>query len=143
MPRYLDIAAELNIARPYDKRLPAWVTAVVVRGGRVLSVGYNEPTTRGVGLRDAYRVKNHPESLHAEVSAILSVRNKIDLTGSKIYVARHKRETDGKIITAHTQALAKPCLMCQAICYAYGIKRAYFTISDTEYGVMKITDPRR
>ena len=72
-------------------------------------------------------------------NAVLSARKKIDLRGSKMYIVRRQR---GDTIENPKIALAKTCTMCQAVLYSYGIKRAMYTISNNEYGVMKITDPR-
>lgn len=137
MNRQIDMA--LSFARTYrhDPSLPAVVTAMIVSGGRVLSVGYNRRSNHL--LQEHYKTNPHCNSVHAEVDAILNVRKKIDLTGSKIVVVRrHKLDTENKPLIV----LAKPCPMCQAVLYSYGIKRALYTISNNEYGVMKIIDPR-
>lgn len=129
----------LSFARCYnhDPSLPAVVTAMIISGGRVLSVGYNSRANSG--LQERYKTNPHCNSVHAEVDAILNVRRKIDLTGSKIVVVRRlKYDTAQKPFIA----LAKPCTMCQAVLYSYGIKRAMYTIANDEYGVMKIVDPR-
>ena len=137
MNRHIDMA--LSFARSYehDPSLPAVVTAMIISGGRVLSVGYNSRANSG--LQERYKTNPHCNSVHAEVDAILNVRRKIDLTGSKIYVARRLRaDTADKPVCG----LAKPCAMCAAILYSYGIKRAYYTIDNTNFGVMKVVDPR-
>jgi deoxycytidylate deaminase len=122
--RYLRSA--IDVMKEVDKgHLEYNLAAVLVSGGRILSIGYNKAGHRG--LVEAY--KHHPwANIHAEVDAVLQVRRKIDLTGSKIYVARSR--DDGSV--GH----ARPCDMCQAILKAYGIKRAYYTIDETSYGVM-------
>jgi hypothetical protein len=48
-----------------------------------------------------------------------------------MYVARMLR-LDGSL------ALARPCEICQEVLKDYGIRRAIYTISDNEYGVLEI-----
>lgn len=134
MNRYLNMTVELNRKHEFDPDLPAFVTSVIVQGGRVLAVGHSKRANSG--LQERYRVNDYTCTVHAEVDAILSVRRKVDLTGSKIYVARrHKHKHNPKVV------MSRPCPMCQAILYAYGIKKAYYTIRDNEFGCMKIVHP--
>ena len=135
--RYLDMAMDFCRDHEHDDSLPALVTAVIVSGGRVISVGHNSRANSGLQRR--FLKNPHCNSIHAEVDAILNVRRKIDLTGSKIYVVRRLRaDTADKPVCG----LAKPCAMCAAILYSYGIKRAYYTIDNNNFGVMKVVDPR-
>lgn len=50
--------------------------------------------------------------------------------GSTVYVARWLRSSG--------LALAKPCRSCEAKMRARGIKRVYYTISDNEFGTIKM-----
>lgn len=137
MNRHIDMALSFSRSHTHDPSLAAFVTAVIISGGRVLSVGYNSRATSG--LQERYKTNPFCNSIHAEVDAILNVRRKIDLTGSKIIVVRRlKSDSPDK----PNIAMAKPCLMCQAVLYSYGIRKAIYTIKNNEYGVMKITDPR-
>lgn len=86
------------------------VGAVLVKGGRVLSVGVN-------------RYRNHPSkvevndvSYHAEEVAI---RKAGDPSGATIYVARLTRS--GKI------GLARPCVRCQAMLLEHDVNVAIWT----------------
>lgn len=137
MNRHIDMALSFARSHTHDSSLSAFVTAMIVSGGRVLSVGYNSRANSG--LQERYKTNPHCNSIHAEVDAILNVRRKIDLSGSKIIVVRRLKNDD---IENPILALAKPCPMCQAVLYSYGIRKAIYTINNNEYGVMKITDPR-
>ena len=138
MHKHIDMAMSFARSFSHDHSLPAFVTAMIISGGRVLSVGYNSRRIASP-LQDHYKVNAFCNSIHAEVDAVLNVRRKVDLRGSKIVVVRRlKFDT----INNPFLALAKPCPMCQAVLYSYGIKRAMYTISNNEYGVMKIVDPR-
>lgn len=133
------IEATLGFARAHkhDDNMPAWLTAMIVSGGRVLSVGYNSRANSG--LQERYKTNPFCNSVHAEVDAILNIRRKVDLTGSKIVVVRRLRADHENNIAL---AMAKPCTMCQAVLFAYGIKKAIYTINNNEFGVMRVVDPR-
>lgn len=83
------------------------VGAVVYRGHKILGKGYNKPE------------KTHPKArtpfnrIHAEFDAILGIP-KEKLKGASIYVHRWTRNG--------TYALAKPCVFCEAMLKAVGIK---------------------
>jgi deoxycytidylate deaminase len=124
MHKHIEMAMSFARCYSHDGTLPAFVTAMIVSGGRVLSVGYNSRRIASP-LQEHYKTNPYCNSIHAEVDAILNVRRKIDLTGSKIIVVRRlKYDT----INNPFLVLAKPCPMCQAVLYSYGIKRAIYTI---------------
>ena len=87
------------------------VGAAIYIGNRLISIGWNQR-------------KTHPKQrsifrwTHAEMSAIIGT-NKHDLTRSTIYVARITPGGDVK--------MAKPCIDCQRILRAAGIKNIIFT----------------
>ncbi len=84
-----------------------------------------------VGVRkDGAIVKsrNIPNRLPASgAHAEARVCKKID-RGATLYVVRIDRK--GKL------AMARPCSMCQRLMRVRGVKRCYYSISETEYGVM-------
>lgn len=93
------------------------VGAVVVKSGRILSVGCNS-------LRYTHHrfPKKHEQSLHAEQSAILKLltaRRFSDLAGATIYVAR--------LNSQDRPALAKPCKFCMALINAVGIRKVFYS----------------
>lgn len=63
------------------------------------------------------------------MSAILVARAKIDLCGSKLFVARVKPTGVG---------MARPCDACQFACSMHGIRKLTYTISESEWGVLKL-----
>ncbi len=137
LSRHVELALDFARAHKFDESLPAYVTAMIVSGGRVLSVGYNSRANSG--LQQRYKTNPFCNSIHAEVDAILNVRRKIDLTGSKIIVVRRlKNDTRNKPLLA----MARPCMMCSAVLYSYGIRKAIYTIENNKVGTLKITDPR-
>lgn len=93
--------------------------AVVVRGSRVISVGWN-------------KYKTHPRSphpfkhIHAEVSAIQKAG--YQAFGADLYVYREGR--DG------VMRLSKPCKSCMAAINKAGVRRVFYT--DINYSVMRV-----
>lgn len=109
-------AIEAILTHPFKDDLKSLHGAVIVRGGKNLSVGINKPQ------RNVFVDMNsiHDETTqHAEVSSLLQIRNKIDLTGCKIYVVRITK--DGIL------SLSKPCISCSRVLAKYGIKKVYFS----------------
>ena len=132
MHKFLKLAEDLALNHTFDEGLEYQLCAVIVKAGKPISVGFNNRSTNGFvehyanlarGLRD------YCLSTHAEMDAVLKIRNKTDLKGTKIYVARIK--ASGGV------GMARPCEICERILVNYGIKRAYYTISNNEYGVMR------
>lgn len=112
----------------------ARVGAAIVKGGRVLSVGWNT---------DEKRDKNSWYwDFHAEHHAIKAYCGRFIPPGCKIYVARIKK--DG------TLSMALPCKKCRELLKMAGIKKVYYTdwngiiqkfiIADTTYNISKPRD---
>lgn len=134
MHKHLKTAIRRLKAHEYDPYMDYRLCAVIVKGGKILSTGYNRRSTngfvehytsmiRGVGIGDSC-------STHAEMDAVLNIRDKVDLRSCKIFVARLR--IDDSI------GMARPCRICQAVLFSYGIRKAYYTIDENTYGVMKI-----
>lgn len=137
MLKHLNIADKYCIEHEYDDSLEYHLCAVIVRGGSVVSVGYNKKGTNAFveHFADLARGKrDYCLSTHAELDAIVKARNKTDLRGCKIYVVRRK--------LSGGYGMARPCAICQYALFNYGIKKAYYSINDNEYGTMKIVDPK-
>lgn len=136
--KYLKLAEKLSLEYEYDDGLEYYLCAIIVKGGNVLSIGYNKKSTNGFveHYADVARgIRDYCMSTHAEMDAVLKARGKHDLRGTKMYVVRTK--PSGGV------GMAKPCEICQHILYNYGIKRAYYTIADNEYGVLRVVNPAK
>lgn len=132
MHRWLRSAVSLALTHQYDERLSFQLCAVIVRGGNIIATGYNKRNRNSFveyACANSAEEKDYPINTHAEMAAILSARNRTDLAGSKIFVARVKPSGVG---------CARPCDACQFALERYGIRRAFYTISDNEYGVLKL-----
>lgn len=132
MLKHLRYAYDLAREHEFDSYLEYNLCAVIVRGGNVLSVGYNSQGWNP--LSERYKVQRHACNIHAEINAIVSKRNKVRFDDAKIYVVRLKG--DDRV------GNAKPCDMCQHVLFNYGIKRAYFTVDEFPFvDSMKIVNP--
>lgn len=135
MKKYLKLALKMCLKHEYDPRLGYNLCCVLVRGGTIISVGYNDINKNSyvdylsMSDPDGYRRKGFINQ-HSEVSAILKARKKIDLTGCDAYVVRSK--PSGGV------GMARPCNLCQIALGSYGIKRAIYTITDNEFGVLNL-----
>ena len=101
----------LHVARAASKLSPmkTRVGAAVVRGGRVLGVGYNRMGTS--------RLSTSKWSRHAEIAALISAG---DCRGAVLYVYREHNKTGEPL-------LAKPCDACNEAIRMAGIKKVVHT----------------
>ena len=134
MHKFLETARQLALEHAYEPHLEYRLCSVLVRGGKVLSVGYNHPSNHTL-VRTFKKERAFCNSLHAEADAVRKAFQKIsDISGSKMYTIRLSGKTDSM-----GPALARPCSMCQSILKSYGVKRAIYSIDPRTYGVMNMT----
>jgi len=135
MHRYLRLAMQYANEKQYSNQIDYHLCAIIVRGGSVISVGYNKHNTNAFVEHYADiargRGRDFCLSTHAEQDAILKARNKVDLRGCKIFVARRLR-LNGK------PGMARPCPICENALNSYGIRKAYYTINEHQFGKMII-----
>lgn len=138
MHKFLQKALKLIDQHEYDAKIEFRLCAIIVRGGSIISIGYNDyDKVNGFvrhytdKVRAEIKSNRNCHSAHAEMVAVNQARAKTDLRGCKVFVAR--RSPTGS-------AMSRPCPICQKVLYEYGIKTAYYTINENEYGVMKIVD---
>ena len=120
--KFLRMALRRILNESYSTHIQHRHAAVVVKGGRVLSMGRNRNKTHpeSVMRSDGERIL---KTIHAELDAISRVKNKEQLRGATIYVARLGRNG--------YPGMSCPCKMCQELINRHGLKKAVFT---TEYG---------
>lgn len=98
------------------------MAAVLTKSGRTLNIANNQPKNSpsigGVPLNRC--------STHAEVA----VTRMTNARGTVVYIARIGRNGQ--------PALAKPCKACQEHMKELGVKRAFWTIDKTSYGVTNL-----
>lgn len=102
--------------------------AVIARGHRIISVGWNKSKTHPKQLPYMKNGKNvSTRTVHAELDAIIGVPADL-LFGATIYVARALR--------VRGFGLAKPCAACRKAIEAAGIRRMVYTTNsgyESEY----------
>jgi deoxycytidylate deaminase len=120
--RYLRLALRKIKSEDYCHQIQHRHVAVIAKAGRILAVGRNRNKTHpdAIFYENGERIL---KTIHAELDAISKVKNKDQLRGATIYVARLGR-------SGHP-GMSCPCKMCQKLINRYGLKRAVFT---TEYG---------
>lgn len=132
------MAEKYALDHEFDEGLEYFLCALIVRGGSVVSVGFNKkPTNTFVEhYADVARGKrDYCMSTHAELDAVCKARAKVDLRGTKLYVTRIK--------PSGGMGLAAPCPICQHVLFNYGIRKAYYSIDDQNYGIMKVVNPAK
>lgn len=103
------------------------VGCVIIRGGKVLSLGINQVKTHPILIKRHYN-RTLVDKLHAEIFAIL--RAKTDLRGAKIYVARKK--DSGKF------GNSRPCDNCLSMIIEAGIKKIFYTNENGDWVMERI-----
>lgn len=135
MHRYLRLAMQYATDNRYDNAAVYHLAAIIIRGGSVISVGFNKVITNAFVEHYADLARGRGRdfclSTHAEQDAILKARGKVNLRGCKIFVARRKK-IDG------SPGMARPCPICENALQSYGIRKAYYTINEEQYGKMLI-----
>ena len=117
--KFLKLALRRIDGEEYSQGIIHRHSAVVVKAGRVLSVGRNRDKTHpdAVGVDEDGEV--FTRTIHAEMDAFSRVKNKDHLKGATIYVARKGRNDEA--------GMSCPCKMCQDLINKYGLKRAVYT----------------
>lgn len=120
LPRFLEIAIKIAESNEhYDKWRHG---AIIVRGGRVLSVGQNK-------LKNSvqvYEESNPCVSVHAEVDAIKRCK---DTRNATLYVARY---------APSGAANSAPCHACRRMAAQHQIKRIIYSIDNHDYGIYTV-----
>ena len=121
--KFLKLALRRILNKRYSDHIQHRHAAVIVKAGRVLSIGRNRDKTHPDAVGVDEKGKVFTRTIHAEMDALSKVKNKDHLKGATIYVARKGRNDEA--------GMSCPCKMCQGLINKYGLKRAVFT---TDYG---------
>jgi deoxycytidylate deaminase len=101
------------------------VGCVVFQKGRIISKGHNYPQKSIKHFKGIYQ--RYPQSVHAEVSAIINA--KTDLVGTSLLVVRINKKNQFM--------MSKPCEHCQMYLEYVGIKKYWYSISEYPYIIME------
>lgn len=103
-------------AHPYRDQVTSLHASLIVKGGRILAIGTNQPNPNQFAL--SYALHAGWQS-HAEFVAVSQIRKKINLTNAVMYNCRVSR--NGLI------SLSKPCPGCYRMLLNYGFKKVVYT----------------
>lgn len=117
MDKIFDFLYRKHRTIDYPKYMYFRLIAAVVSGGRILSVGVNKSKKNGYVARNQYAEYCNT---HAEIDALLKIKDPKVLLGAKLFVMRLQRDRE-------TIVSAKPCEMCYKAMLDAGIKRVYYT----------------
>ena len=123
--RYFDLAKRAAMESTYGKLRHG---AVVVKGGSVVSFGFNKSNHCQFGQRFRHMDKG-PATQHAEISAILGLPRSAT-QGADAYVVRINNDCDWR--------MSKPCCMCEQALRFVGIKRVFYTVDGRHYDCYKV-----
>ena len=99
--------------------------AVIVKKGKIISASCNQELKTHPYIKE-YGHHNYIKSIHAELSAILKVKNRDQLRGATIVIYRERKDK--------SFGVARPCAMCYEIIKRFGIKKMQYT---TENGIQE------
>jgi len=119
--RYFELARRMAKESTYGKLRHG---AVLVKGGRVVSVGFNKGSYCAFGQRFRDQYKYGHATQHAEISAILGISAKTT-QGASMYVARINNENKFR--------MSKPCCMCHEVMEFVGVRKVYYTTGEDSY----------
>lgn len=136
--KFADKVIQLIKTSNFPDQLTERHAAIIIRGGKIIGFGVNtlkvhpmvlEPVLRGQSNRlVTVNLIGNPNvllTLHAEMVAIRSVRNKELLRGSTIFVGRYSK--------FHGEMLSCPCESCEYYLKKYGIKRAVYSTNSGDW----------
>lgn len=116
IPRAIAIAYALC---PVNRELRCSHVSFLVKGGKILHIGWNKNKTHPLNLRHPYH--DGTVGLHAEMDVCIKSGLE-DLSNFDLVVIRIDRE--GKITNS------KPCSGCQSVIKQFGIRETWFSNSD-------------
>ena len=123
--RYFDLAKRAAMESSYGKLRHG---AVIVKGGSVVSFGFNKSNHCQFGQRFRHMDKG-PATQHAEISAILGLPRSAT-QGADVYVVRINNDCDWR--------MSKPCPMCEQALKFVGVKRVFYTTGDKHYDYHRV-----
>ena len=123
--RYFDLAKRAAMESTYGKLRHG---AVVVKGGSIVSFGFNKSNHCQFGKRFRHRDRGDATQ-HAEISAILGMPRSTT-QGADLYVVRINNFCQWR--------MSKPCHMCEEALRFVGIKRVFYTVDGKHYDCYRV-----
>tara|TARA_R110002110_G_scaffold326515_1_gene538337 strand:- start:56 stop:475 length:420 start_codon:yes stop_codon:yes gene_type:complete len=118
--RLFDLAKRAAMESTYGKLRHG---AVVVKGGSIISFGFNKESYSQFGKRFR-KVDMGYATQHAEISCVLGLPRSAT-EGADIYVVRINNNCQWR--------MSKPCPMCEEALRFVGVKRVFYTLDGKHY----------
>ena len=102
------------------------IGCVVVYKKQILSVGFNSVKTHPIQKiynKERFDCDSTPHSLHAEISALIFLKDRKDIDWSNVELYTYRENKAGEL------ALSKPCKSCMALIESLGIKKINYTVN--------------
>ena len=123
--RYMQLAQNMALNSIYGKIRHG---AVLVKGGSIINAAFNKDKFSAFGER--FRQQGcGPATHHAELGCVLGIPRSVT-AGADIYVCRVNRRGEFRN--------SKPCAMCHEVMRYVGIKRVYYTTSESTVNMYKL-----
>lgn len=119
--RFFELAKRAALESIYGKLRHG---AVIVKGGSIVSFGFNKSNHCQFGNRFRNNLINGHATQHAEISAVLGMP-RASTEGADIYVVRVNNQGKWR--------MSKPCSMCEDALKFVGVKRVFYTTSEKDY----------
>lgn len=126
--RYFELARRMAKESTYGKLRHG---AVLVKGGNIISVGFNKGCYCAFGqrFRDFYNYGHATQ--HAEISAILGIPES-STRDTTMFVVRINNNDDFR--------MSKPCCMCHQVLEFVGVRKVYYTTGEDTYEESNVRD---
>ena len=133
MHKFLKMAWKRALSHQFPENQGFRHCAVLASGSKLMAIGYNRS---GWSSEQAYKYNTKKLdccTVHADVDALLKLKNRDASKGATIYVIRVTRK--GEL------AMSKPCPMCSMILKEHGVRKAVFSI-DSDNNTFGVVDFR-
>lgn len=114
---YFSKAREISLLSDFKR---ARHGSVLVHKNNIISMAHN----RGQVFVEFTKRFQSDQSIHAEVAAILKVKNKRVLKHCKLFIYRERQ--DGSL------SISRPCEICLRIIKSFGISHVYYSYENKE-----------
>ena len=104
---------------PSNREMRSSHVAFLVKGGKIVHIGWNKSRSHPINLRHPYRAIS--PGIHAEVDVILKCGHE-DLSSYEMIVIRIDRNG--------VACNSMPCSGCRSVLTQFGVKRVWYSNSD-------------
>ena len=122
---YFNKARDASKLSDYGKN--QHIGCVVVYKRHIISVGFNSNKTHPIQKiynRERFAEDCTPHSLHAEITALVFLKDRKDIKWSDVDLYIYRENRNGEL------RMSKPCKSCMALIKELGIKRIHYTTND-------------